>query len=136
MVKSRFHKQFQPKHQKCGKVLINPQKRIDFEIKKLLIEEHLEKLNNCSGQFLMSTIVITVKRDQNIKLALDSIILNTSMHKTKYQIHNSDKLIDYLSQLITKYRSESSEIVFLQCSQILIQSIKSSSRYCKTLSLQ
>ena len=85
----------------------------------------------------MSTIVITVKRDQTTKLALDSIILNKSTHKTKYQIHNIDKLIDNLSKIITKYRSESSYKIFcLECSQIRLQSIESSSRYCKTLSLQ
>ena len=40
-----------------------------------------ETLNNCSDQGFISPIFIPVKRNQNIKLALDSIVLNKSIHK-------------------------------------------------------
>ena len=50
IVKSKFHKNFQPKHQKCRRVPINLQKRVNSEIKKLLEEGHIEKLNYCSDQ--------------------------------------------------------------------------------------
>ena len=33
------------------------------EIEKLLEEGHIEKLNNCSDQYFISLIVITVKKD-------------------------------------------------------------------------
>ena len=46
----------------------------------------------------MSPIVITVKKDQSIKLALDSKVLNKSIHKNKYQTPNIEVLIDSVSQ--------------------------------------
>ena len=49
--------------------------------KKLLEEEHIEKFNNCSDHYFISPIVITVKRDQTIKLALDSNILDGSINE-------------------------------------------------------
>ena len=81
IVKSKFHKNFQPKHQKGRRVPINLQDRVKSEVKKLLEEGHIEKLKNCSDQYFISSRVITVKRDQTIKLALDSKILNKSIHK-------------------------------------------------------
>ena len=86
--KSKLHKIFQSKHQKGRRVPINLQERVNCEIKKLLEEGHIEKLNNCSDQFFISPIVITDKRDQTIKLALDSKVLNKSIHKNKYQMPN------------------------------------------------
>ena len=66
-VKSKFHKNFYPKHQKGRRAPINLQDRVNSEIKKLLEEGHIEKLNSCSDQFFISPIIITVKRDQNKK---------------------------------------------------------------------
>ena len=77
-VKSTFHKQFTPTHQKC-RVPINLQPLVNAELKKLLDEKHIIKLNNCSDKNFISPIVITVKRDKTVKLALDSKILNKSM---------------------------------------------------------
>ena len=82
IVNSKFLKNFQPKHQKGRKVPIDLQERIKIKIKKLLKEEHIEKPNIFSDQYFISLIVITVKRDQTIKVALDSNFLNTAIHKT------------------------------------------------------
>ena len=67
IVKSEFHINFQPKNRKGGRVPINLHDRVNSEIKKLLEEGYVEKLNNCSDQYFISPIVITVKRDQTIK---------------------------------------------------------------------
>ena len=56
-----------------------------------------------------TTIVISVKRDQTIKLDLDSKILNKFIHK-KNQTPNTDRLIDSISQIITNFQAESSEL--------------------------
>ena len=101
IVNSKFHKIFQPKHQKSRRVPINLQDRVNSEIKKLLAEGHIEKLNNCSDQYFISPTVITVKRDQTIKLALDSKIINKSILKIKYQMPNIETLMDSISQIIT-----------------------------------
>ena len=82
VVKPKFPKNFQPKHQKGRKVPIDLQERIKIKIKKLLEEEQIENPNIFSIQYFISPIVITVKRDQTIKIALDSNFLNTAIHKT------------------------------------------------------
>ena len=50
IVKSKFHKIFQPKHQKGKRVPINLQDKVNSEIKELLEEGHIEKLINSSDQ--------------------------------------------------------------------------------------
>ena len=109
IVKSKFHKNFQPKRQKGRRVPINLQERVIGEFKKLLEEGHIGKLNNCSDQYFISTIVITVKRDQTIKLALDSKVIIKSIHKNKYQMPNIETIMDSISQIITDYKTEQAE---------------------------
>ena len=53
-------------------------------------EGDIVKLNSCSDEFFISPIVITVKENDTIKLALDSKIINKSIHKNKYQMPNID----------------------------------------------
>ena len=112
IVKSKFHQNFRPKQQEGRRVPINLQERVYNEIKKLLEEEHIEKLNNCSDQYFISPIVITVKRDQTIKLALDSKTLNKAIHKNKYQMPNIETLMDSISQIITNYKTQSAEQIY------------------------
>ena len=97
-IKSTFHKEFTPTHQKEQRVPINLQPLVNIELKKLLDEKHIIKLNSCSDKNFISLIVITVKRDKTVKLALDSKILNKSIHKNKYQMPNIDNLIDTIQQ--------------------------------------
>ena len=78
---------------------LQPNRKIELE--KLLNEGHIEKLTNCSDQFFISPRVITVKKDQSIKIALDSKILNKAIHKNKYQMPNIDSLIQTISQTLS-----------------------------------
>ena len=70
-VKSTFHKQLTPTHQEERRVPINLQPLVNAELKKLLDEKHFEKLNSCSDKNFISPIVVTVKRDKTVKLALN-----------------------------------------------------------------
>ena len=97
-VESTFHKQFTPTHQKGQRNPINLQPLVNSELKKLLDEKHIIKLNSCSDKNFISPIVIRVKRDKTVKLALDSKILNKSNHKNKYQMPNIDNFIDTIQQ--------------------------------------
>ena len=105
-VKSTFHSEFTTTHQKGRRVPINLQPLVNIELKKLLDEKHIIKLNSCSDKNFISPIVITVKRDKTVKLALDSKILNKSMHKNKYQIPNIDNLIDTIQQNLNTSASQ------------------------------
>ena len=88
-------------HQKGRKVPIHIQPKMKVENEKLLNEGHIEKLTNCSDQFFISPIVITVKKDQSIKIALDSKIRNEAIHKNNYQMPNLDSLIQTISQTLS-----------------------------------
>ena len=72
------------------------------ELERLQTEGHIEKLSSCSDEHFISPIVITVKKDQSIKLALDSKVLNKAIHKNKYQTPNIEMLIDSISQHLTE----------------------------------
>ena len=111
-VKSKIHKIFQLKHQKGRRVPINLQHRVNSEIEKLLEEGHIEKPNNCSDQYFISPIVISVKGDQTKKLALDFKILNKSTNRNKYQMPNIETLMDSISQIITDYKKEPAEKIY------------------------
>ena len=67
----------------------------------MFIEGHIQKLTYCSDQFFISPIVITVKKDQSIKIALDSKILIKAIHENKYQMPNIDSLIQTISQTLS-----------------------------------
>ena len=51
--------------------------------------------------FVISPIVITVKKDKYVKLALDSKVLNKAILKNKYQMPDINSLIDSISQHIS-----------------------------------
>ena len=101
VAKSNFHKNFQPRHQKGRRIPINLQDKVNTELRKLLAEKHIIKLSSCPDNFFISPIVVTVKKDQTIKLALDSKVLNKAIHKNKYQMPNIDTLIESISQQIS-----------------------------------
>ena len=101
VAKSKFHQKFTAKHQKGRHVPINLQPRVSEELERLQTEGPIEKLSSCSDEHFISPIVITVKKDQSINLALDSKVLNKAIHKIKYQMPNTDMLIDTILQHLT-----------------------------------
>ena len=62
-------------------------------------------LQECSDKNFVSPIVITVKKDGSIKLALESGELNKQVDKNKYQMPNIDELVDSISQIIAERKA-------------------------------
>ena len=106
VAKSKIYKDFQPRHQKGRRIPINLQEKVNNELKKLLDEKHIIKLSSCLDKCFISPILVTVKKDQTIKLALDSKILNKAIHKNKYQMSNIDTLIESISQQVSAPASQ------------------------------
>ena len=106
VAKSKFHKDFQPRHQKGRRIPINLQEKVNIELKKLLDEKHIIKLSSCPDKYFISPIVVTVKKDQTIKLALDSKVSKNAIHKNKYQMPNIDTLIESISRQISAPASQ------------------------------
>ena len=61
-VRSKFHKDFTPSHQKSRRVPINLLDKVSAELKKLSEQGHIEKLQECLDKNFISPIVITVKK--------------------------------------------------------------------------
>ena len=97
---SKFHRNYTPSHQKGRRVPVNLLDKVSDELKKLSEHGHIEKLQECSDKNFISPIVITVKKDKSVKLALDSKVQNKAINKNKYQMPNIHSLIDSISQHI------------------------------------
>ena len=106
VAKSKFHKDFQPRHQKGRLTPINLQEKVNNGLKKLLDEKHIIKLSSCTEKYFISPMLVTVKKDQTIKIALDSKILIKTFHKNNNQMPNTDTLIESISQQISAPASQ------------------------------
>ena len=104
VARSKFYKDFQPRHQTGIRIPINLQEKVNIELKKLLDEKYIIKFSSCPDKYFISPILVTVKKDQTINLALDSKVLNKAIHKNKYQMPNIDTLIESISQPISAPR--------------------------------
>ena len=83
---------------------ITLQDKVDKEINKFFWQGHIEKLKECSDKYFVSPIVITVKKDGSVKLALESRELNKQVHKNKYQMPNIEELMDMVGQTIIEWK--------------------------------
>ena len=101
VAKSKFHQRFTAKHQKGPRVPINLQPRVTVELDILQKKGNIEKLASCSDKHFISPLVIKLKKNQSRQLALDSKVVNKSIHKNKYQMPNIEMLFDSISQHLT-----------------------------------
>ena len=61
------------------------------------------RLEKCSDEYFISPVVILVKKDKRVKIALDSKKLNDAIHqKNKYQMQSIDHLIDAVATYISE----------------------------------
>ena len=96
---------FEPIHQKGRRIPIHLQERVEAELNKLIDQKHIIKLDKCSDKQFISPIVIIVKKDQTVKLALDSKKINKYLHKKKYQMPNINLLLDNIAQVVKSDKS-------------------------------
>ena len=90
-----------PRQVKGRKVPIHIQDRVANEIKQLVRQGHIEKLDKCTTDYFIAPIVLTAKKDGSIKLALNAKPMNAQIWKNKYQMPNIHELIDSVAQIIT-----------------------------------
>ena len=70
-MQAEFFKKRIPIQQKGRRVPITLQEKVDKENDKLLEQGHIQKLEERSDKYFVSPIVITVKNDGSVKLALE-----------------------------------------------------------------
>ena len=83
-----------PRRIKGRKVPIHIQDRVANEVKFLVEQGHIEKLDKSTTDFFIAPIVLTAKKDGSIKLALNAKPMNAQICKNKYQMPNVHELID------------------------------------------
>ena len=105
IVSSKFKYPLCPIQEKGRRIPLHIQDKIGKEIEKLLTEGHITKLDKCTSDCFIAPIVITVKKDDSIKLAMDAKPINRQLFKNKYQMPNVDELIDGVSQIVTEIKS-------------------------------
>ena len=88
--------------QKARRVPASLQKKSDKEMIKLLAQRHMEKLQENSDRYFVFSIVVTVKKNGSVNLALESRELNKKVHKNKYQMPNIEELVDTIGHLISE----------------------------------
>ena len=86
--------------QKGRRIPIQLQEQVDKEIQNSLEQGHIQKVNNIKDDVFIQPVVITVKKDRSVKLALDARALNNSIAKDKYQMPNLENLMDMIADKI------------------------------------
>ena len=97
IVSSKFKHPLCPIQEKGRRIPIRIQDKVEKEIEKLLTEGQITKLDKCTSDCFFPPIVITVTKDDSIKLALAAKPINRQLFKNKFQMTNVDELIDGVS---------------------------------------
>ena len=101
VVSTTFKYPLCPIQKKGRRIPIHVQGKVEKEIEKLQLEGHIQRLDKCTSDCFIAPIVITVKKDDSIKLALDAKPINRQLYKNKYQMPNVEELLDGVSQIVT-----------------------------------
>ena len=83
VAKSEFKQYLKPTKHKGRRVPIKFIDKVEKELEKLIEDKQIIKLEKCSDEYFISPVVITVKSDNSIKIALDSKELNDAIHINK-----------------------------------------------------
>ena len=94
-----------PVKQKAKPIPLHLQEDVGRELEKLIKARHLDKVNNVDGDCFVSPVVITVKKDKSVKIALDSRKLNDSCNKRRPHMPNMEELLNQISVEITRDRT-------------------------------
>ena len=85
---------------------------MENELQKLIDDKQIIKLEKCSDKLFISPVVITVKKDKSVKIALDSKKLSDAIHKNKYQMQSIDHLMDSIALYKSKKKTNEEEYFF------------------------
>ena len=68
---------------------ISLQDKVDKEIHRLTTEDHIIKQQESSDRYFISPIVIAVKKNGSMKLAMESREINKQVQKNKNQLRTN-----------------------------------------------
>ena len=94
-----------PVKQKARLIPLRLQEDVGRELEKLIKSGHLEKIKDVDEDCFVSPVVITVKSDKSVKIALDSRKLNDSCNKMRPHMPNMEELLNLISVEISRDRT-------------------------------
>ena len=84
---------------------LHRQEDVGRQLEKLIKSVHLKKINDMDEDCFVSPVVITVKCDKSVKLALELQKLNDSCIKMRQHMPNMGELLNQDSVKITRDRT-------------------------------
>ena len=84
IAKSLLRENHNPNQQKGRRVPLHLLEKVEKKIDVLINNKQIIRLEKCPDDVYISPVVITVKKDKSVKLALDSKKLNKTIYKNKY----------------------------------------------------
>ena len=94
-----------PVKQKAKPVPLHLQEEVGKKLEKLISTGHLEKTNDVDEDCFVSPVVITIKSDKLVKIALDSRKPNDSCIKMRPHMPNMEELLNQITVEITRDRT-------------------------------
>ena len=91
-----------PIQQKARPIPYHLQEDVKNELNRLIESGHLERLETIEEDCFVSPVVITVKKDKSVKIALDTRKLNDSCIKKRPHIPNMDELLNQIFAELSK----------------------------------
>ena len=79
---------------------------MDIEIKNLIKTGHIERVDKISDEMFIQPVVITVKEDRTVKIALVARSLNNAIMKEKYQMPKLDSLMEMIAEIVDGKQEE------------------------------
>ena len=104
IAKSLLRENQNPNQQEGRWVPLHLLEKAERELDKLINDKQIIRLEKCPDDVYISPVVITVKKDKSVKLALDSKKLNKAIHKNKYQMQSINHLIDAVALYVSERR--------------------------------
>ena len=101
-VKTQIKPGCYPIQQKARPIPYHLQKDVKNELDRLIKFGHLERLETIEADCFVSPVVITVKKDKTVKIALDARKLNDSCVKKRPHMPNMEELLNQISAELSK----------------------------------
>ena len=101
-VKTQIKPGCYPIQQKARPIPYHLQDDVKNELDRFIKSGHLERLETIEEDCFVSSVVITVKKDKTVKIALDARKLNDSCMKKRPHMPNMDELLNQISAELQK----------------------------------
>ena len=110
------------------------QKAVFAEINGLMEAGHIRKNDKTTDQMFIQPVVITVKKDRIVKIALDARSHNNAFLESKHRMPNLENLMENISEIV--YENNGAEVLFSSLDMLYAygQTVLPH-RYCQALQL-